>query len=424
VVQQVGPVRRVGFARRVATVLLGLAVIASGVLLFQRLTAKHPVCGPDVPSGDSTYVAEDSLGKGEVLAGALARWCLSQDRINQIHSALAKTEFNFRNMAAGDKVMFTYRGLALTGVTYSKDPVTSYTVRFDSAGTTATKETKQVDTTRVVLRGAIKGSLWNTMMDMGEAPALVVSFAEVLSYEVDFLTEVSEGDSFEILLDKYYVDSTFYRDGRVYAVHYKGKAGDYRGFYYRSSSGHSDFYNEKGQSLRKSVLRSPLTFANVTSRFGRRFHPITRRWRQHAGIDYGAPTGTPVSAIAEGTVTMARRNGGYGYFVQVRHAGGLVSCYGHLSRYGAGVKAGRSVRQGQTVGYVGTTGLSTGPHLHFEVRQGGKPVNPLKVIPPRAEPVAKKNMPEFNALKASCLADLVRPSGPIVAATDSVAPVR
>jgi murein DD-endopeptidase MepM/ murein hydrolase activator NlpD len=121
---------------------------------------------------------------------------------------------------------------------------------------------------------------------------------------------------------------------------------------------------------------------------------------------------------------MARWNGGYGNFVQIRHSGGLVSCYGHLSRYGAGVKAGRSVRQGQTVGYVGSTGLSTGPHLHFEVRQGGKAVNPLKVIPPRAEPVAKRNMPEFNALKASYLADLVRPAGPIVAAADSVAPAR
>jgi len=116
---------------------------------------------------------------------------------------------------------------------------------------------------------------------------------------------------------------------------------------------------------------------------------------------------------------MARWNGGYGNFVQIRHSGGLVSCYGHLSRYGAGVKSGRRVRQGQTVGYVGTTGLSTGPHLHFEVRQGGKPVNPLKVIPPRAEPVARKNMPEFNALKASYLADLVRPAGPVIAAVDS-----
>jgi murein DD-endopeptidase MepM/ murein hydrolase activator NlpD len=420
--QQVGPSRRTGLVTWAGVVLVGLALVAVGILIARRLTVKHPVCGPETPSPDSTYTGRDSLGKGEVLAGVLARWCFSRDRISEVYSSLAKTDFDFRNMAAGDRITFAYRGLNLTGVTYSKDPVISYAVRFDSLGTSATKETKHVDTARVVVRGAIKGSLWSSMIELGETPAAIVSFAEVLGYEVDFLTEVNEGDSFEILLDKFYVDSTFYRDGRVHAVHYKGQVGNYYGFYYRTSSGHWDYYNEKGQSLRKTVLRSPLTFANVTSGFGRRFHPISRVYRQHQGVDYGAPTGTPVSAIADGTVLMARWNDGYGNFVQIRHSGGLVSCYGHLSRYGAGAKAGRSVRQGQTIGYVGSTGFSTGPHLHFEVRQGGKPVNPLKVIPPRAEPVANKNMPEFNALRASYLADLARPAGPVVTAVDSVAP--
>jgi len=410
----VAPERRSNRAQVIGIVLVCIALGGAAFLLVRRLTAKRPACGPDMPSPDSVYTGSDSLGKGEMLAGVLARWCLPTQLINEVYAALAETDFNFRNMRSGDAVLFAYRGLDLVGLTYRKDLVTSYDVRFDSAGTSATKETKAVDTVHAVVRGAIKGSLWNSLLDMGESPALVVSFAEVLSYEVDFLTEVSEGDSFELLVDKYYVDSTFYRDGRVYAVRYKGRTGSYSGFYYRSPSGHLDYYNDKGQSLRKTVLRSPLQFAKVTSHFGNRYHPILRRWRQHAGIDYGAPTGTPVSAIADGAVTMARYNGGYGNFVQLRHSGGLVSCYGHLSRYGAGIKAGRSVRQGQTVGYVGTTGLSTGPHLHFEVRRGGKPVNPLKVIPPRAEPVAKKNMPEFNALKASYLADLARPAGPVV----------
>ena len=264
----VRPVRRPSVVGPVCVALVVLAVTGAGFLLVRRLTVKHPVCGPLVPSPDSTYVAEDSLGKGEVLAGALARWCLTQDRISGIHSALAKTDFNFRNMRPGDGVVFVYRGLNLVEVSYRKDMVTSYSVQFDSGDATAAKEVKPVDTVRVVVRGAIKGSLWNTMVEMGETPGLVVNFAEILSYEVDFLTEVNEGDSFEILLDKYYVDASFYRDGQVRAVHYKGRAGNYFGFYYRSPSGHYDFYNEKGQSLRKSVLRSPLTFANVTSRFG------------------------------------------------------------------------------------------------------------------------------------------------------------
>jgi hypothetical protein len=189
----VPPVRRAGFVGRAAAVLLVLAVVAVGVFVVLRLTMKHPVCGPDLPNPDSTFVARDSLGKGEVLAGALARWCLPQERINDVYSSLAKTDFNFRNMAAGDRVTLTYRGLNLADVTYSKDPVTSFKVSFDSAGTSAVKETKRVDTARVVVRGAIKGSLWNSMIELGEAPALIVNFAEVLGYEVDFLTEVNPG---------------------------------------------------------------------------------------------------------------------------------------------------------------------------------------------------------------------------------------
>jgi hypothetical protein len=407
--------------RRAGLELLGLAAAAAGVLMIRRLTTRHPVCGPPVPDPDSTCLAEDCLGKGEVLAGVLARWCLPQTRVNEVHAALAETDFNFRRMRPGDVVAFAYQGLDLVGVTYRKDPVTSYNVRFDTTGTTASKETRSVDTVRAVVRGTIRGSLWNSLVELGETPALIVNFAEILSYEVDFLTECNEGDSFEMLLDKYYVDTTYYREGRIYAVHYNGRTGDFYGFYYRTPGRHWDYYNGKGQSLRKTVLRSPLQYAKVTSHFGMRFHPIYRVHRQHNGVDYGAPTGTPVSAIADGTVTIAQRHGGYGNLVEIKHAGGLSSRYGHLSRYGVGIRTGRRVRQGQTVGYVGTTGVSTGPHLHFEIRKKGKPVNPLKVIPPRAEPVAKKNMPEFRALKASYLADLARPAGPVVAAADSAA---
>ena len=132
----VGPVRRVGLVGRAAVVLLGLAVVAVGIFAVRRLTVKHPVCGPEVPSPDSTYVGSDSLGKGEMLAGVLARWCVPQARIDAVQSALARTDFNFRNMRPGDNVSFEYRGMSMTGITYRKDPVTSYPVRFDSAGAT------------------------------------------------------------------------------------------------------------------------------------------------------------------------------------------------------------------------------------------------------------------------------------------------
>lgn len=402
--------------------LLILCVVVLAIAFFRiRNRRLRPVCGPELPNPDSVCWAGLALGKNDVLATALSRWGLSREFYNKVEAALARTDFNFRNMKEGDSVSFEYRGLHLASLTYHKNLVTEYRVTIDSLGQlTAEKVERPVDTVRTVVRGIISGSLWNTLIGMGEKPALVVNFAEILSYEVDFLTEVHDGDSFEILVDKYYVDSIFYRDGLIRAAHYNGKAGNYYGFYFRLPNGHWDYYNEKGQSLRKTVLRSPLQYAKVTSYFGNRFHPIYRVYRQHAGVDYAAPTGTPVSAIADGTVTMAQWHGGYGHLVEIKHAGGLSSRYGHLSRYGSGVKSGRRVRQGQTIGYVGTTGVSTGPHLHFEIRQNGKPVNPLKVIPPRAEPVPSKYMDDFNRIKDEYLAALRQAAGPLVAvATDS-----
>jgi murein DD-endopeptidase MepM/ murein hydrolase activator NlpD len=399
--------------RTVLFVVAGCVLLVGGFFVARTAVRPRPACGPDLPCADSSYSAQDSLAGKELLASVLARWSIPAELINQTYSALARTEFNFRNMKPGEKVTLQYRGLSLTGLEYHKDLVTSYAVTFDSSGATAERKTRPVDTLRAVVRGVIKGSLWTSMIEQGELPALVVQFAEILSYEVDFLTECNEGDSFELLLDRCYVDSAFYRNGRIHAVHYRGQTGNFYGFYFRAPNGHWDYYNEKGQSLRKTVLRSPLTFAKVTSHFGNRFHPILRTYRRHHGVDYGAPTGTPVSAIADGTVTKARWSGGYGNLVEIRHSGGLVSRYGHLSRYGPGIRSGRSIRQGQTVGYVGSTGLATGPHLHFEVHQGGRPVNPLKVIPPRAEPVAKKDMPEFERLKAGYLAQLQGPVGPV-----------
>jgi len=391
-------------------VLAGIILLVAGLVLLLLLPKRKKVyCGPAVPCPDSSFVGGAVLARGEVLAGLLGRWCLPQELINRTYSALATTDFNFRGMKEGDSVSLFYHGLNLTGLEYHKDRAISYQVMFDSTGAAiAAKRLKPVDTVRVVVAGTIKGSLWNSLLELGEGPELVVQFAEILRYDIDFFTESNEGDTFELLVDKYLVDGQRYRYGRLYAVHYRGRTDNVYGFYFKAPSGHWDYYNEKGQSLRKTVLRSPLQFARVTSYFGMRFHPIYRVWRPHHGVDYGAPTGTPVSCIADGTVTFAGWRGGYGRLVEVKHQAGLVSRYGHLSGFGPGVRTGRRLRQGQTIGYVGMTGDATGPHLHFEIRKNGKPVNPLKVIPPRAEPVPKRYFAQFTAVMADYRAALER----------------
>lgn len=385
-----------------------VGVILAGAILPFLLHRKPRIsCGPQLPSPESTYYGGDILQKGEVLKEVLQRWCIPVGTVSSIYTALSTVKFPFNKMKLGDSVSFYYQGLTLTGLEYHQNLVVSYAVRFDSNGTaSAVKLIKSVDTTRVAIRGTIDGSLWNSLLKIGGTPELVIEFAEIFRYDIDFFTECNNGDTFELLVDKLLVEDKLYRYGRVYAVHYRSRSENVYGFYFCDPSGHCDYYNEKGQSLRKTFLRSPLSYARVSSFFGRRFHPILRVVRPHQGVDYVAPKGTPVSAIADGVITMARWYGGYGKMVEIKHSRGLVSRYGHLSGYGPGIKVGRRIHQGATVGYVGATGLATGPHLHFEIRQNDKPVNPLKVIPPRAEPVAAKYRALFEATKNEYLGAL------------------
>ncbi len=416
---------------------VGVLVVLAVVLLSLRfMLGRQPqYCGPAVPDPDSLYFAGDTMRQYEVFTGMLVRMGVPWDLAGQAHNALAETDFNFRRLKPGDSVSLVYRGLNLAAISYHKDMMTSYEVRFslpvagstafhvDSAGPVAEKIIQPVDTVRTALSGTVHESFWNSLLSLGEQPWLAMRFTEILRYDVDFFTESNDGDSFQLVFDRLYVDSTFYRYGRVHAVHYRSRIHNTRGFFYQDPRGHWDFYNEKGQSLRKTVLRSPLEFKKVTSHFGMRFHPIRKIRCKHNGVDYAAPSGTPVSCVADGVVTISRWVGGYGRLVEVKHKGGLSSRYGHLRGYGPGVKQGRRVRQSQTIGYVGSTGMSTGPHLHFEIRKNGNPVNPLKVIPPRADPVLKKYRDEFDRVKAELGAELERATemarSPEIAATDS-----
>jgi hypothetical protein len=251
--------------------------------------------------------------------------------------------------------------------------------------------------------GGISSSLYEAMLELGEKPALIAGYADIFGWEVDFFCETQENDSFLIVVERKLADSMVIGYGPVIAARYHGQVGDIRAFRFTDPDGHTDYYNEKAQSLRKTFLRSPLRFSRITSHFGSRYHPIRRIRCRHAGIDYAAPRGTPVSCVADGRVSIAAWTGGYGKLVEVSHASGLRSRYGHLSGYGRGIRTGANVTQGQTIGYVGSTGMSTGPHLHYEIRRNGSPINPLRMNVPRAEPVKDDYLPAFEALRDSIL---------------------
>ncbi|MDO5764485.1 MAG: peptidoglycan DD-metalloendopeptidase family protein [Elusimicrobiales bacterium] len=254
--------------------------------------------------------------------------------------------------------------------------------------------------------GKIKGSLFNSMLGEGLQVPLILDFTDAFSWTIDFNTDTRNGDEYTALWEENYTASGEITSQDLLAASYKGIYGTTYAFYFED-----DFYDETGKMSKKMFLKSPISFRNyrISSRFSYgRLHPILKIRRPHLGIDYAAPTGTPVQAVADGTVKFAGKKGGFGNFVEVKHANGYTTMYGHLKSYGKGVKAGAKVKQGQTVGYVGSTGLSTGPHLDFRIKEKNKFVDFLKMKNRNSavRDVPKDKREEFEELKVLYLKEL------------------
>ncbi|MBD5417113.1 MAG: M23 family metallopeptidase [Desulfovibrio sp.] len=250
--------------------------------------------------------------------------------------------------------------------------------------------------------GVIDDNLFQAVADIGESPQLALRLAELFGSEVNFIRDLQEGDSFRVLVEKRYREGEYKGYGRMLAASFTNKGKTYEAFLFRDGQGRPQHYNSKGENLHKTLLQAPLAFTRLTSRFTHsRRHPILGSRRPHLGVDYAAPTGTPVKAVGEGVVMRRGWAGGYGNQIIIKHAAGLESMYAHLSGYARGLKQGQRVRQGQVIGFVGSTGLSTGPHLDFRLRQNGTFINPAKAINPRGEPVSRRNMAQFGKTVAA-----------------------
>ena len=260
--------------------------------------------------------------------------------------------------------------------------------------------------------GEVTTSLYEAALEQGAGDQQVVDFAKIFAYDVDFQRQIHPGDKFEIVYESL-VDERGrpVRLGNVVFASLDGHALT-RDFYYHipSDDGVSDYFDANGDSATKFLMKTPINGARLSSRFGNRRHPISGYTRLHKGTDFAAPTGTPVYAAGTGTVERASRYGGYGNYVRIRHANGYQTAYAHLSRYGPGIRSGRSVRQGDVIGYVGSTGASTGPHLHYEVLINGRHVDAMSLNFPTGRKLSEspEMMEEFLALKAEVDATRVR----------------
>jgi murein DD-endopeptidase MepM/ murein hydrolase activator NlpD len=242
----------------------------------------------------------------------------------------------------------------------------------------------------------ISSSLFNAGKSAGVSDKVVLELAAIFAWDIDFVLDIRDGDDFTLIYEQLFRDGEYLRDGDILAAEFINDGDTYRAFRYVTGDGQVGYYTPDGLSMRKAFLRAPVEFTRVSSEFNPyRRHPILNTIRAHQGVDYAAPAGTPVRAAGDGKVLFAGRKGGYGNCIILQHGQDVTTLYGHLSRFAANLRAGLRVRQGDTIGYVGMTGLATAPHLHYEYRVAGVHKNPRTVALPQADPIAPADRPEF-----------------------------
>lgn len=250
----------------------------------------------------------------------------------------------------------------------------------------------------------------SSLFEAGDAvllpPSLTLAMATIFGWDIDFALDVRDGDSFSVMYEQIFVDGTKVKDGAILAAEFINQGQVYHAIRHTDRRGHSEYFSPKGVPMRKAFLRTPVDFTRISSYFGKRVHPILNTLRDHNGVDYAADTGTPIRAAGEGAVEFRGIKGGYGNTLILAHGRGYSTLYGHMARFAKGIRVGSRVKQGQIVGYVGSSGLATGPHLHYELRVGGVHRNPLSVKMAERERLEKNEMKKFTAEATVLLAQL------------------
>jgi murein DD-endopeptidase MepM/ murein hydrolase activator NlpD len=267
------------------------------------------------------------------------------------------------------------------------------------------------------LAGEVETSLNDAMLAAGGSSEIVARVADILAYDIDFFTDPRPGDRFDVLIDEEWVEGQRIGGATILFARYEGQRASQTGYRFTDSSEHADYYDVSGSSLRKALLKSPLNYRRVSSHFShRRFHPIYKTYRPHLGVDFAAPIGTPVVSVGDGKVTYAGYKGANGNLVKIRHGNGYETYYLHLRKVARGVRRGKRVTQGQVIGWVGSSGASTGPHLDFRVKHHGKFKNPLKLTLPPGPPVAEASRQAYASERARLLGLVgLIPPGEVVA---------
>jgi murein DD-endopeptidase MepM/ murein hydrolase activator NlpD len=317
----------------------------------------------------------------------------------------------------GESLRLMHRGGELVGLERKISDSETLKVTRDSTGFVSDVLENPIESHTRTASATIDSSLFQAAADAGLPDGVAFDLADIFQYDIDFVLDIQAGDRFSVVYEELSQDGVPLRTGNILAAKFVNEGREYRAVRYVDEQGHGEFYTPDGKSLRKAFIRAPVQFSRISSRFNSaRKHPILNRIRAHKGVDYAAPVGTPVRAAGEGRVKFVGQQGGYGNVVELEHGSGVVTVYGHLSRFAKNLRRGQRVELGQVIAFVGQTGLATGPHLHYEYRVRGMHKNPQTVPLPDAAPIPGAERDRFLATTADYVNMLDLPAGPVLVA--------
>lgn len=424
-----------------------LQLVACGVLAIgwfyggpalETSSTRHPVLQASAPSTPAAAAATEAAKPPAAVPPQVAALGLSTievivTRNDTLDRIFRRLQLNLADLASvrnlpgikshldrlrpGEALTLQHRDGQLMAFVRQLSPSETLKVVKDDAGFDANVLENPLETRVRTVSGVIDSSLFEAVTTSGAHEPTALALAEVFGYDIDFVLDIQPGDAFTVTYEEVMQDGSYIKDGSILAARFVNQGREYMAVRYVGPNGREGYYSPDGKSLRKAFLRAPLEFSRISSGFNMsRRHPILNRIRAHKGVDYAAPTGTPVRAAGDGRVIFAGVKGGYGNVVEIDHSRGVVTRYGHLSRFAPGARVGKRVNQGSVIAFVGMSGLATGPHLHYEYQLNGAYKNPQTVKLPEAVPIEANLRDDFLTKTQPLLVSLDMPVGPALVA--------
>jgi murein DD-endopeptidase MepM/ murein hydrolase activator NlpD len=376
-----------------------IAVMLMGLFINQRTVEQEPPSATSEKTEDTNQEITDVVKSGESMFDIFQKYGLDISELFRLKEASAKVH-RLRYISAGQPYKIELGAdNSILSLTYQISDDALLAITRSDPGYRAEKIMIPYETRERKIGGIIENNLYDALGNSGKSSLLAYALADVFSWDIDFTTDLRRGDTFKVVVEEIWRDGRFRRYGNVLAAEFVNDGITHRAFRFEGKDGRAGYYDEKGKSLQRSFLKAPLSYRRISSRFSySRRHPILKIRRPHLAVDYVAPRGTPVSALGDGTVRFARYKGPNGNLVIIRHPKGFTTYYGHLHKIRRGIRRGVRVAQGDVIGYVGSTGRATGPHLDFRMKKGNRFINPLRVNVPRSAGIPKDLFADYRTI--------------------------